>query len=128
MLGGPQFWPGADAETAPSILWFAPIQRTGGTGSGRLGAKVLLRNGRARRAGSWVDWLAAKSNVQGRWWDQPISAQRWAGLPLQWVIAFMGLGRFTRLVGLDLGHLLCNAALGFQRVIGVLEPQEIAFR
>ena len=38
-----------------------------------------------------------------------------------------GLGRFNWLVGLDLGHLLCNAALGFQRVIGVLEPQEIAF-
>ena len=38
------------------------------------------------------------------------------------------LGRFTRLVGFDLSHLLCNAALGFQRVVGVLEPQEIAFR
>jgi len=44
------------------------------------------------------------------------------------VIAFMGLGSLNRLVGFDLGHLLCNAALGFQRVIGVLEPQEIAFR
>ncbi len=43
-------------------------------------------------------------------------------------IAFIDLGRFTRLVGLDLGYLLCNAAFGFQRVIGVLEPQEIAFR
>jgi hypothetical protein len=43
------------------------------------------------------------------------------------VIAFIGLGRLTWLVGLDLGHLLCNAALGFQRVIGILEPQEIAF-
>ena len=37
------------------------------------------------------------------------------------------LGRFNRLVGLNLGHLLCNAALSFQRVIGVLEPQEITF-
>jgi hypothetical protein len=43
------------------------------------------------------------------------------------VIAFIGLGRFTRLVGLDLGHLLRNAALGFQRVIGVLESQKITF-
>jgi len=37
------------------------------------------------------------------------------------------LGRFTWLVGLDLGHLLSNAAFSFQSVIGVLQPQEIAF-
>ena len=37
------------------------------------------------------------------------------------------LGRFTWLVGLDLGHLFSNAALSFQSVIGVLQPQEIAF-
>ena len=44
------------------------------------------------------------------------------------MIAFMGLGRFTRLLGLDLGHLLCNSAVGFQHVMGVLKPQEIVFR
>jgi hypothetical protein len=43
------------------------------------------------------------------------------------VIAIIGLGHFTRLVGPDLGHLAGNAAFGFQRVIGVLEPQEITF-
>lgn len=37
------------------------------------------------------------------------------------------LGRLTWLVGLDLGHLLSNAAFSFQSVIGVLQPQEIAF-
>lgn len=37
------------------------------------------------------------------------------------------LGRFTWLVGLDLGHLLSNAAFSFQSVIGVLQPQEITF-
>jgi hypothetical protein len=37
------------------------------------------------------------------------------------------LGCFTWLVGLDLGHLLSNAAFSFQSVIGVLQPQEIAF-
>src|SRR5580693_3666226 len=37
----------------------------------------------------------------------------------------------SRLVGpvrFDLGDLRPNAAFGFQRVIGVLQPQEIAFR
>ena len=38
------------------------------------------------------------------------------------------LGRFLRLVGLDLGDLDRDPPLGLHRVIGILQPQEVALR
>jgi hypothetical protein len=37
-------------------------------------------------------------------------------------------GRLLRLVGFELGDLTRQAPLRFERLIGVLQPQEIAFR
>src|SRR5262249_40026644 len=44
------------------------------------------------------------------------------------IIAFVVLRCLARLVRLDLGQLRRDATLGFQSVIGILQPQEIAFR
>src|SRR5262245_21315196 len=43
-------------------------------------------------------------------------------------IALIALRCLARLVRLDLGQLRRDATLGFQSVIGILQPQEIAFR
>ena len=44
------------------------------------------------------------------------------------IIAVVVLRCLARLVGLDLGQLRCDATLSLQCVIGILQPQEIAFR
>jgi hypothetical protein len=44
------------------------------------------------------------------------------------MIAFIVLGGLVPLVGLDLSQLRRDAPLGFQRVIGILQPQEVAVR